>query len=72
MMGRNAPARLGLFAALAATTIVIYPYRTLVDVDAPQRTVQSAGPLGPLLYMALYAVGTVLFFPGAILPNFPT
>jgi uncharacterized membrane protein YdjX (TVP38/TMEM64 family)/rhodanese-related sulfurtransferase len=67
MMGRSALTRLCLFAGLAAAIMAIYPYRTLVDVGALGRIVQGAGPWGPLLYMTLYAVGTVLSFPGAVL-----
>ncbi len=35
--------------------------------DSIGETIDAAGPLGPLAFVALYVVLTVLFFPGAIL-----
>jgi uncharacterized membrane protein YdjX (TVP38/TMEM64 family)/rhodanese-related sulfurtransferase len=64
---RGTLARFGLFAALAAAIIAIYPYRSMLDVGVLDRTVRNAGAWGPLLYMGLYAIATVLSLPGAVL-----
>ncbi len=66
-MSRKTLVRIGLFAALAAALVAIYPYRTAVDVDAVERALRGAGAWGPLIYVALYAFGTVVSFPGAVL-----
>lgn len=66
-MSRATTARLGLLLALAAAMVAIYPLRNAIDVDALERTVGNAGAWGPLLFMALYALGTVVSFPGALL-----
>lgn len=59
--------RLGLFAALltAATVAAI-----VVDVPSPadvKAWVESGGPAAPLLFLLLYLVLTVLFFPAGVL-----
>jgi len=66
-VSRGTLTRLGFFAALAAAIIAIYSYRGMLDVGALQRALRDAGAWGPLLYMAVYAAGTVLSLPGAIL-----
>ena len=42
-------------------------YRDRLDAAALQQWVQQAGTAGPLLFMAIYAIGTVLFLPGSVL-----
>jgi len=42
-------------------------YRDRLDAAALQQWVQQAGAAGPLLFMAIYAIGTVLFLPGSVL-----
>jgi uncharacterized membrane protein YdjX (TVP38/TMEM64 family) len=66
-VSRAALARLGAFAAVAAAIVAIYPYRGTLDVVALERAVRSAEIWGPVLYITLYAIGTVLSLPGAVL-----
>jgi len=66
-MTRRTLTRIVLFVALIAAISLVYAYRGLLNVAALETWVKSAGALGPLLYMALYAVATVLFLPGAVI-----
>ena len=59
--------RMAWFALLVAAIIPAYFYRDLLNVAALESWVKAAGALGPLLYMALYAVATVLFLPGSVI-----
>ena len=65
-MNRRTLIRIALFIALAAGIAMAYAYRDLMNVAALESWVKNAGALGPLLYMALYAIATVLFLPGAV------
>ena len=64
---RTAFPRIVLFAALAAAVAPALVYRDLFDAAALEAWIAAAGALGPLLYMAIYAVATVLFLPGSVL-----
>lgn len=66
-MNRRTLVRIVLFTALAAAIVLAYQYRDLLNVAALEDWVKKAGPLGPVLYMAVYAVATVLFLPGSVL-----
>jgi uncharacterized membrane protein YdjX (TVP38/TMEM64 family)/rhodanese-related sulfurtransferase/sulfur relay (sulfurtransferase) complex TusBCD TusD component (DsrE family) len=66
-MNRRTLTRIVLFAALAAAILLAYRYRDLLNVAALESWVKSAGALGPVLYMAVYAIATVLFLPGSVL-----
>ena len=66
-MKRTSFSRIVLFAALAAAVAPALVYRDLFDAAALEAWIAAAGPLGPLLYMAIYAVATVLFLPGSVL-----
>ncbi len=66
-MNANKLIRLGLVLALVAGVVVAYSYRDILDIQALERTVRESGVVAPLLFMAIYALGTVLFFPGSIL-----
>ncbi len=66
-MTRRALIRIVLFAALAAAIVLAYAYRDLLNVAALEAWVKNAGALGPLLYMAVYVVVTVLFLPGSVI-----
>jgi uncharacterized membrane protein YdjX (TVP38/TMEM64 family)/rhodanese-related sulfurtransferase len=66
-MTRQLRVRLVLFAALVAAIVLAYLYRGQLNVAALEAWVNSAGALGPLLYMAVYVVATVLFLPGAVI-----
>jgi uncharacterized membrane protein YdjX (TVP38/TMEM64 family)/rhodanese-related sulfurtransferase len=52
---------------LLAAVGVALTQRGRFDVAALQAWVEAAGWAGPLLFMALYAVATVLFLPGAVI-----
>jgi uncharacterized membrane protein YdjX (TVP38/TMEM64 family)/rhodanese-related sulfurtransferase/sulfur relay (sulfurtransferase) complex TusBCD TusD component (DsrE family) len=59
--------RVVLALALAGGIALAYAYRDLLDAQALERWVREAGTTAPLLFMAIYALGTVLFFPGSVL-----
>jgi len=59
--------RIVLALALAGGIALAYAYRDLLDAQALERWVREAGSTAPLLFMAVYALGTVLFFPGSVL-----
>ena len=46
---------------------VVVVYRDQIDADAMQAWIENAGAAAPLLFMLLYIVGTVFFFPGSAL-----
>lgn len=56
---------LGLVLAMAAVAALLL--RERIDAAALQAWVEGAGPAGPLLFVAVYALATVLFLPGAII-----
>ena len=66
-MNRRAFTRLVLFGALAVAVTLAYIYRDLLNVAALESWIKAAGALGPVLYMAVYAIATVLFLPGSVL-----
>ena len=51
---------------VAGMTLVI-TYRDQLDATAIQNWIEEAGNAAPLLFMFVYIVGTVFFFPGAVL-----
>ncbi len=53
----------GLLGAIALTVL----FRDQLDAAALEQWVAQAGAAGPLLYMLIYALGTVLFFPGSVM-----
>jgi uncharacterized membrane protein YdjX (TVP38/TMEM64 family)/rhodanese-related sulfurtransferase len=55
-----------LLAVVAGITFMVM-YRDRLDAEALQAWVSGFGSAGPLVFMALYAVGTVLFLPGAVI-----
>ena len=56
-----------VLAAILAGIVLGYLYRDLLNVDALESWVADAGIAGPFIFMLLYIIGTVLFFPGAVL-----
>lgn len=56
-----------LFTLLAIAIAAAFAFRDQIDVAALQQQVERAGPAGPLLFMLIYALATVLFFPGSVL-----
>ena len=59
--------RLGLAVLLAAGMIAAIVFRDQSDAAALQAWLRQAGAVAPLLFMAIYAIGAVLFFPGSVL-----
>jgi uncharacterized membrane protein YdjX (TVP38/TMEM64 family) len=56
-----------LFAALGAAIALAYVERGRLNAASLEGWIASAGALGPAIYMALYAVATVLFLPGSVI-----
>jgi uncharacterized membrane protein YdjX (TVP38/TMEM64 family)/rhodanese-related sulfurtransferase len=46
---------------------IVVSYRDQLDATAIQSWIEEAGNAAPLLFMFVYIVGTVFFFPGAVL-----
>ncbi|HEY9148095.1 MAG TPA: TVP38/TMEM64 family protein, partial [Gammaproteobacteria bacterium] len=58
----------GLLAALVIAAIAVaVSYRDQLSPAALEQWVANAGMAGPLLFMLIYALGTVLFLPGSVL-----
>ncbi len=55
----------GLLLLAAVGTAIVY--RDQLDPAALQAWVEGAGTAGPVVFMALYALATVLFLPGSVL-----
>jgi uncharacterized membrane protein YdjX (TVP38/TMEM64 family) len=66
-MSRAGVGRIALFAALAAASAFALVYREQLDAAALEAWVAGAGAAGPLVYMAVYALATVLLLPGALI-----
>jgi len=56
-----------LALALAGAIGLAFLYQDRIDSATLEAWVASAGAAGPLLFMALYALATVLFLPGSLL-----
>jgi uncharacterized membrane protein YdjX (TVP38/TMEM64 family)/rhodanese-related sulfurtransferase len=56
-----------LLVLLLAGIGLTFVYRERLDAQALQQWVQGAGAAAPLVFMAVYALGTVLFLPGSLL-----
>ena len=59
--------RLGLVVALIAGITLVVVYREQLDASTLQAWLHDAGAAAPLLFMLVYVIGTVFFFPGSIL-----
>ncbi len=55
-----------LVALLVIGIALTVLYRDRLDVAALQQWVQQAGTAGPLLFMLIYAIGTLFFLPGSV------
>jgi uncharacterized membrane protein YdjX (TVP38/TMEM64 family)/rhodanese-related sulfurtransferase len=66
-MRRATLTRVALFALLAAGALLVFSYRGAVGARELQAWVQQFGAAGPLVFMAIYALGTVLFLPGSVI-----
>ncbi|MBK8639293.1 MAG: hypothetical protein IPN92_13830 [Chromatiaceae bacterium] len=60
-------ARLLLALALGASIVLALVYREHLDAAALTDWVAAAGGAGPLVFMAVYALATMLFLPGSLL-----
>ena len=56
-----------LLVVIGAGIVLAVVYRDRFDAQALTLWVDQAGNAGPLLFMAVYAVATVLFLPGSVL-----
>jgi len=59
--------RVVLALVLLAGIALVVIYRDRIDPRTVQDWVTGAGFAGPLVFMVLYAIATVLFFPGSVL-----
>ena len=66
-MKRATLTRLGVLALLVAAAMLAVAYRGALGTEELELRVQQFRAAGPLAFMALYALGTVLFLPGSVL-----
>ena len=59
--------RIGLFLALAAGIALAVVYRDQFNAEMLENWVKEAGAAGPVIYILIYAVGTLFFLPGSVL-----
>ena len=64
---KNNIARLLLLAVIVAGIVLAFIYRDQFDAAALEQWVRDAGLAGPLVFMLVYAIGTVFFLPGSVL-----
>jgi len=64
---RAKPMRLVLLLVLAASITLALIYRDRFDAAALQAWIEGAGTAGPLIFIAAYALVTVLFLPGSVI-----
>ncbi len=63
----NKIVRIGIFLLLVAGVAAAIIYRDQFDATALEAWVKGAGSAGPIVFMLIYIVGTVFFFPGSVL-----
>jgi uncharacterized membrane protein YdjX (TVP38/TMEM64 family)/rhodanese-related sulfurtransferase len=66
-MKRATLARFGVFALVVAATIAAISFQDSLGTRALESWVQQFGAAGPLVFMSVYALATVLFLPGSVL-----
>lgn len=64
---KNNIVRFILLMAVITGIAVVIVYRESFDVSVLEAWVNDAGPIGPILFMLIYAIGTVFFLPGSVL-----
>lgn len=64
---KNKLLRLTVFALVIAGIALAIIYRDQFDVQALEQWVKDAGVAGPIVFMLIYALGTVFFLPGSVL-----
>ena len=63
----NKVLRIGILLLLVVGIAAAIIYRDLFDAAALETWVKDAGSAGPLVFMLIYAIGTVFFLPGSVL-----
>lgn len=58
--------RLVVLALLATTFVLVAVYHEALDTEVLQNSVQKTGAIGPIVFMLVYALGTVCFLPGPL------
>ena len=66
-MNQNRLIRLLLLFTLIAGSGLAIAFRSKLDAASLERWMQEAGPAAPFIFIALYALGSVLFLPGSVL-----
>jgi uncharacterized membrane protein YdjX (TVP38/TMEM64 family)/rhodanese-related sulfurtransferase len=64
---RNKRLRLTVFVLIIAGIALSIVYREHIDPLALEQWVHDAGFAGPIVFMFIYAIGTVFFLPGSVL-----
>jgi uncharacterized membrane protein YdjX (TVP38/TMEM64 family)/rhodanese-related sulfurtransferase len=59
--------RLSLALLLAAAVALAFFYRDRLNIAALDSLIKNAGFIGPVLFMLVYALATILFLPGSVL-----
>lgn len=59
--------RIGLFLVLAAGIALAVVYRDQFNAETLENWVKDAGAAGPVIYILIYALGTLFFLPGSVL-----
>lgn len=67
MNRRAAFFRVIVAAALLVAVACVVRYRTVIDPSSLERVLGRFGRLAPVLFVLIYALGTVLFVPGSVL-----
>ena len=63
----NKVLRIGILLLLVAGIAAAIIYRDQFDATALEAWVKDAGSAGPIVFMLIYAIGTVFFLPGSVL-----
>lgn len=66
-MKQNKLIRLLLLFTLITGTGLAIAFRSELDAASLEQWMQEAGPAAPFIFMAIYALGSVLFLPGSVL-----
>ncbi|NOY15723.1 MAG: sulfurtransferase [Gammaproteobacteria bacterium] len=64
---KNKLIRIGLFLLLATGIAFAIIYRDQFNAEILENWVKEAGAAGPVIYILIYAVGTLFFLPGSVL-----
>ncbi|GMQ92347.1 MAG: hypothetical protein BMS9Abin11_1673 [Gammaproteobacteria bacterium] len=59
--------RYGLLGLLLVGIVLALVYRDHLNVAGIEQWIKEAGAAGPILFISIYAVGTLLFLPGSVL-----